>query len=379
MLELAIDTRTIKHLLGDMLESSDPGSENVSGLFDKLSGHHVPNVSSYSLTDLAKQVRPLRSRTPTGGPLHPNILKYVLSYLFPDADESSKYPYSDTHPESTREFLKEHYSNIKGCPYDGLCWRLSTTVACCLGWAGAGGVAHLLHEFCLELRYRWENGVLLPGLPPGPPDTGTSLLNQKLQMLNCCIGRRKSTGNLSPKNIEPMDLEKEINSDTDYEDEFFECEEEEEKRSSLPAWETAEGREERIGQLRLLNDKDWLYRPVLQEPAPLTEDQLAEQEEVLMQLGSDQAGSEVRAKLQSANLLSDMESFKAANPGCSLADFVRWHSPRDWEEGAGLSARMKQTGNMWTDLWEQVRILNRVNHIILQVGLLLIKPNIKKT
>ena len=122
-----------------------------------------------------------------------------------------------------------------------------------------------------------------------------------------------------------------------------------------------------------------MYRPVLQEPAPLTEDQLAEQEEVLMQLGSDQAGSEVRAKLQSANLLSDMESFKAANPGCSLADFVRWHSPRDWEEGAGLSARMKQTGNMWTDLWEQVRILNRVNHIILQVGLLLIKPNIKKT
>ena len=32
-----------------------------------------------------------------------------------------------------------------------------------------------------------------------------------------------------------------------------------------------------MGQLRLLSDLDWLYRPVLQEPAPLTEDQLAEQ------------------------------------------------------------------------------------------------------
>ena len=358
VLELGHDTRSVKNLLGDMMESSESNAENVSGLFDKLSGAHV-SVSSYSLTDLAKQVRPLRNRTPTGGPLHQNILKFVLSYLFPDADGSSKYPYSDTHPEVTTGHLKEHYPNIKSCPFDGLCWRLSTTVACCLGWAGAAGVAHLLHEFCLELRYRWENGILLPGIPPGPPDTGTSLLNQKLQMLNCCIGRRRSTGNITPE-PEPMETEKEPNSDTDYEEEFFECEEEEEKEkkekptNSLPVWETAEGREDRVGILRLLNDADWLYRPVLQEPAPLTEDQLAEQEEVLMQLGSDQAGSEVRAKLQSANLLSDMESFKAANPGCSLADFVRWHSPRDWEEGEGLSARMKQSGNMWTDLWEQV-------------------------
>jgi len=36
--------------------------------------------------------------------------------------------------------------------------------------------------------------------------------------------------------------------------------------------------------------------------------------------------------MQSACLLSDMEAFKAANPGCVLADFVRWYSPRDWIE-----------------------------------------------
>ena len=34
--------------------------------------------------------------------------------------------------------------------------------------------------------------------------------------------------------------------------------------------------------------------------------------------------------MQSACLLSDMEAFKAANPGCCLGDFVRWYSPRDW-------------------------------------------------
>ena len=36
--------------------------------------------------------------------------------------------------------------------------------------------------------------------------------------------------------------------------------------------------------------------------------------------------------MQSACLLSDMEAFKAANPGCVLGDFVRWYSPRDWIE-----------------------------------------------
>jgi len=68
-------------------------------------------------------------------------------------------------------------------------------------------------------------------------------------------------------------------------------------------------------------------------------------------------GSAMRAKMQSAALLSDMESFKAANPGCTLGDFVRWHSPRDWEEkgngeGGDLSARMKTEGNVWLEVWK---------------------------
>ena len=50
----------------------------------------------------------------------------------------------------------------------------------------------------------------------------------------------------------------------------------------------------------------------------------------------DTEGTELRAKMQSTSFLSDMESFKAANPGSILSDFVRWHSPRDWEEdGSG--------------------------------------------
>ena len=67
-----------------------------------------------------------------------------------------------------------------------------------------------------------------------------------------------------------------------------------------------------------------------------------------------------------------MQAFKAANPGCVLEDFVRWHSPRDWMEEraeeieaqpeagraeAGraargrLSARLDADDNLRTLLW----------------------------
>ena len=63
----------------------------------------------------------------------------------------------------------------------------------------------------------------------------------------------------------------------------------------------------------------------------------------MLQLGMDAEGAELRAKMQSASLLSDMESFKAANPGAILADFVRWHSPRDWEESIDGKTKVHST------------------------------------
>lgn len=82
----------------------------------------------------------------------------------------------------------------------------------------------------------------------------------------------------------------------------------------------------------------------------------------MIQLGESEAGSEMRARMQSASLYSDMESFKAANPGSVLADFVRWHSPRDWievEDGSKvqgkLSSRMEQPGNAWQEAWNNAK------------------------
>uniref|UniRef100_M4F3A0 Rab3GAP catalytic subunit conserved domain-containing protein n=1 Tax=Brassica campestris TaxID=3711 RepID=M4F3A0_BRACM len=73
-----------------------------------------------------------------------------------------------------------------------------------------------------------------------------------------------------------------------------------------------------------------------------------------------------------SQLLSDMQSFKAANPGCILEDFVRWHSPSDWTENdtssgddssplrGQLSTRMQKEDNLWSDLWETAKPLPAV-------------------
>lgn len=75
-------------------------------------------------------------------------------------------------------------------------------------------------------------------------------------------------------------------------------------------WNRPTGRLAKHPTLRLLKSGDPLYLPITQDPVPKTEDQLEEDAEVMMQLGTDKNASEMRARLMSASLLSDMESFK---------------------------------------------------------------------
>ncbi|CAL1547182.1 unnamed protein product [Lymnaea stagnalis] len=144
-----------------------------------------------------------------------------------------------------------------------------------------------------------------------------------------------------------------------------------------------EGRLVAMKNVFLLSTGEQLFIPVTQEPSPMTEDMLEEHAEVLAKLGSSAEGSQIRARMQSACLVSDMESFKAANPGCFLEDFVRWYSPRDYvidsedgqtndemvgdssdvEQNAGscvarrghLSQRMQIPGNMWVEAWQSAK------------------------
>ena len=130
--------------------------------------------------------------------------------------------------------------------------------------------------------------------------------------------------------------------------------------------------------LRLLNKPHRLIQIPKTQPPPLfTEDTAREREAAMHALGDTPEGRAVRVRLQSDQLVSDMSAFKAANPGSCLADFVRWHSPRDWIEEeteaeetrdgdtdakiaprpGKLSARMGSANNTWKTLWRDAPIV----------------------
>lgn len=147
-------------------------------------------------------------------------------------------------------------------------------------------VAHILHEFFLEIRYRWETGFAIPGLPQGPPDQAYCLLHQKLQMINYCIQRKKESEMEKERKANEESEEEDnqesdqVEEDEDDEDEFFDCDEDPEetkkkKQKSLPVWNSKpEGRSKKLGKIKLLEHDDWLYVPKCQDPAPMTEDQV---------------------------------------------------------------------------------------------------------
>ncbi|KAE9458250.1 hypothetical protein C3L33_09841, partial [Rhododendron williamsianum] len=136
----------------------------------------------------------------------------------------------------------------------------------------------------------------------------------------------------------------------------------------LEHWRTCSrlGADKPFDNLTMLETGEPVYTPVMQEGPLLTEDLIKETEELVLRTGSLGAGC--------SQLLSDMQAFKAANPGCNLEDFVRWHSPPDWTDmepnsmseiasnngdllstRGQLSRRMQKEGNLWRELWETAK------------------------
>ncbi|XP_042233003.1 rab3 GTPase-activating protein catalytic subunit-like isoform X2 [Homarus americanus] len=374
-LNLCQNSQSVTQILGPEFTPEVDDPAQFSSAFDRLTEPSVPTLSK-----MVGRVRPgskgskQSSSIQSGemGPIPTDILVPILNYLFPDAEgEESSAPFPSSlsqipewnvEGEQAGEHpLKALLSNMKSSGADGLVWRLAVVlchVTHSLG--GLSAAAHLWHEVVLEFRYRWDNAISILGIGSGSPDLASTLLHQKLQMLNCCIVRRR-TREQSSSNFATDDIEDD--------DEFYECEEEmeEEERSngSRSSWDKPEGRLKRCGKLRLIKTNEQLFVPYTQEPAPMTEDRLEEHSDVLLRLGTDSVGSQLRARMMSASLLSDMESFKAANPGAVLEDFVRWYSPRDWIEEASddssqppcgsLSARMQIPGNMWMEVWNNAK------------------------
>ncbi|XP_058050021.1 rab3 GTPase-activating protein catalytic subunit isoform X2 [Ahaetulla prasina] len=397
-------------ILGRSAFEEEGKDADISHALSKLTEPAPVPIHKLSVTNMVhtakKKIR--KHRGIDESPLNNEVLNTVLMYLFPDAVDKSADGFEARTNTSTGSIPPPDsedsnlYIQFKSAPSESLTYKLALCL-CMINFyhGGVKGVAHLWQEFVLEMRYRWENNFFIPGLTSSAPDLRCCLLHQKLQMLNCCIERKKARDegkkviNLEKqKDTVDRDYPKENDKEkgevgrsweswSDSEEEFFECLSDTEelkgngqeggkkgiaKESSKETLVLKpEGRLHPYGNMKLLHPGQPLYVPVTQEPAPMTEDLLEEQSEVLAKLGTSAEGAHLRARMQSACLLSDMESFKAANPGCCLEDFVRWYSPRDYieeetlDEKGGvvikgeLSARMKIPSNMWVEAWETAK------------------------
>ena len=168
-------------------------------------------------------------------------------------------------------------------------------------------------------------------LGEGPPQMGCALLQQKLTLLNYCVAQKKR------RKLAAADAEEGASTEAD-------ADGEDGPRACARAEDTGRvGGRRPLPGLVGLHSGAALWEPWTQDPVPMTGDAVEQQQEELIRVGERFGGAgeaqNVLARLQSAQLKSDMQAFKAANPGCCLEDFIRWHSPRDWLAGAALVGR----------------------------------------
>lgn len=337
----------------------------------------------------------------------PPVLEEEVSYnntgCIDFGDISKAFEAESTHKQQEQDEvarLKDRLKSLKTTTKNSIVWRLSLAVIEAYhSYGGIEGLAQLWVKVVAELRHHFERGYVIASIDPGAPNLAMSLLHQKIQMLNCCIETKNARDALNQGMTTSINSMPRTACSSDDED-FYECSEstttslgspneEESPRTgtaspiidteaeiTIPNGEVqtrdvpvkaGEGRLKPFGQLKLLGADEQMYIPITQHPSPMTEDMLQEHADALLKLASQPDCGKLTARLQSASLFSDIEAFKAANPGCSLADFVRWFSPRDWNEAVKdsesdevlkegeLSPRMTIPGNMWQDLWDQAR------------------------
>ncbi|XP_020692979.1 uncharacterized protein LOC110107149 isoform X1 [Dendrobium catenatum] len=256
--------------------------------------------------------------------------------------------------------------DIRGAPPDSFTVKLSEVIG---GFKSIQKMASFWGCVVIKLRKLWSEGLPVPRMPlDANPDLDSCLLHQQLQVINCCISR-KVRRNAA---IELLDsVIKEASSDNnDLVDspKYSNCM----RYARLISGEYVLrlGVDHLSENLTMLETGEPICSPVTQEGPILTEELIKETEELVLRTGSFGVGC--------SQLLSDMQAFKAANPGCALEDFIRWHSPPDWTEidsiseanvsvdGEGssrrgrLSKRMLKEGNLWQELWKSAKALPAV-------------------
>ncbi|KAK2387197.1 rab3 GTPase-activating protein catalytic subunit [Trifolium repens] len=287
------------------------------------------------------------------------VVCLICSLFDPEGDFLRRKINSNPEEIDVTSFVKD----IHGAPPESLVVKLAEVIG---NFKTLREMAFFWCWFVAELRKLWSKEKHLPGVPLDDiPDLKSCLLYQHFQVINCCISR-KQRHVIATESLDTMMMK--ANSNTL---ESTNCNDDTSASRLLYArLSTGElvlrlGAHSPSGNMTLLETGEPAYSPITQEGQLLTEDMIKENEEFVLRTGSLGAGC--------SQLLSDMQAFKAANPGCIWEDFVRWYSPPDWIEseastedscssdGSGseslstrgrLSRRMQKEGNLWREFWE---------------------------
>ncbi|KAG1368319.1 rab3 GTPase-activating protein catalytic subunit-like [Cocos nucifera] len=248
--------------------------------------------------------------------------------------------------------------DLHGAPPESFVVQLSQIIG---GFKSLQKMASFWRHVIVELRKSWSKGQPVPRMPlDAYPDLNSCLLHQKLQVINCCIAR-KQRRTIAKELLDSVLKEASLDSIylSDHQGKLSpNCNTY--VRTSMGEYVLRLGAIHPCENLTMLETDEPIYSPVTQEGPVLTEELIKETEEFVMRTG------------RSVCLTP------AANPGCILEDFIRWHSPPDWMEmvsddqvndsvdGEGssrqgqLSGRMQKEGNLWRELWETAKALPAV-------------------
>ncbi|XP_057789403.1 uncharacterized protein LOC131006243 isoform X2 [Salvia miltiorrhiza] len=306
----------------------------------------------------------------------PTVLDRVLKDLFHEVSETEMNSSPTEHKNSR---------SIKGAPQESLFAQFCLH-ALWFGNCSIRAISVLWIEFVREVRWCWEESQPLPRMPSnGPIDLSTCLINQKLHMLAVCIDKkhREAEGHFVDAD-ESMATQEDPQSPTDISSSHGASKEgsgpsgrkDEDPQSpadissSHGASKEGSGRKDHSNNaanvaksMMLLKSRKIMHAPITLEPPPMTEDMHEERLKAAVALGDSYSFS---AQLETEILASDMSAFKAANPDAVFEDFIRWHSPRDWENDSNgvsesstwpprgkLSERMSDSGNSWRKIWSE--------------------------
>ncbi|GAB2216187.1 hypothetical protein Droror1_Dr00023957 [Drosera rotundifolia] len=322
----------------------------------------------------------------------PSVVGRVVKELFHEVGERADF--SDVDHISSRA--------IKGAPVDSLFAKFCLH-SLWLGGCSIRAIAVFWIEFVREVRWCWEESQPLPKMRVNNKiDLSTCLINQKLQMLAICIDKKREANqeffdandgkdqlsglnkeagqendNVLYQRVSAGNVEGKRESKSNNRTREAVIQHNEDRNEPVPANSNSDDRRRGsagfAGSLMLLNSCWRMHSPFTQDPPLMTEDM---HEERLQAVETLSESSSFSAQLEREILLSDMSAFKAANPGAAFEDFIRWHSPGDWESHdtkqkqlygtqvtdswppkGRLSKRMSDQGNFWRTLWDEAPAL----------------------